>query len=41
MYKVELTEMVEIKIKNLDLAKYKESMQFLIKKDIDCILKNL
>lgn len=41
MYKVELTEMVEIKIKNLDLAKYKESMQFLIKKDIDGILKNL
>lgn len=39
MYKIELTEVVEIKIKNLDLSKYKESMQSLIKQDIDCILK--
>lgn len=41
MYKIELTEVVEIKIKNLDLSKYKESMQSLIKQDIDCILKHL
>ena len=39
MYKIELTEVVEIKIKNLDLSKYKGSMQSLIKQDIDCILK--
>ena len=41
MYKIELTEIIEKKIKNLDLSKYKESMQSLIKKDIDYILEHL
>lgn len=41
MYKIELTEVIENKIKNLDLSKYKESMQSLIKKDINCILEHL
>ncbi len=41
MYKFELTEIIEFKINNLDLTKYKESMQSLIKKDIDYILEHL
>lgn len=39
LYKVELREIIENKIKNLDLSKYKDSMRSLIKKDIDYILK--
>lgn len=41
MSKIELTDIVENKLKNLDLSKYKKSMQSLIKKDIDCILGQL
>lgn len=41
MYKTELTDIIENKLRNLDLSKYKESMQSLIKKDIDYILKHL
>lgn len=41
MYKIELTDIIENKIRNLDLSKYKESMQSLIKKDIDYILEHL
>lgn len=41
MYKIDLTEVIEDKIKNLDITKYKESMQTLIKKDIDYILEHL
>ena len=41
MHKIELTDIIENKVKNLELSKYKESMQFLIKKDIDYILKHL
>jgi len=41
MYKVELTEVIEDKIRNLDITKYKESMRVLIKKDIDYILEHL
>ncbi|MBQ3298392.1 MAG: SufBD protein [Bacilli bacterium] len=41
MYKVELTEVIEDKIRNLDVTKYKESMRGLIKKDIDYILEHL
>lgn len=41
MYKIELTNIIENKIRNLDLSKYKESMQTLIKKDIDYILEHL
>lgn len=41
MYKIELTDIIENKIRNLDLSKYKESMQTLIKKDIDYILEHL
>ena len=41
MYKVDLTDIIENKVRNLDLSKYKESMQSLIKKDIDYILEHL
>ena len=41
MYKPELSNIIENKLKKLDLKKYKESMQSLIKKDIDSILKNI
>lgn len=41
MYKVEPTDVIENKVRNLDLSKYKESMQSLIKKDIDYILEHL
>lgn len=40
MYKIELTDIIENKIKNLNLSKYKESMQSLIKKDIESILEH-
>jgi len=33
MYKVEHTDIIENKVRNLDLSKYEESMQFLTKKD--------
>lgn len=38
MYKIELSEVIEDKIKSLDITKYKESMRKLIKKDSDSIL---
>lgn len=41
VHKIELTDIIENKVRNLELSKYKESMQFLIKKDIDYILKHL
>lgn len=41
MHKIELTDIIENKVRNLEQSKYKESMQFLIKKDIDYILKHL
>ena len=41
MYKPELTEVIEDKIKHLDITQYKESMQSLIKKDIDVILRQI
>lgn len=41
MYKIEITYIVKTKLKNLDLSKYKKSMQSLIKRDIDCILEQL
>ena len=41
IYKPNLSGKVENKLKQLDLTKYKESMQSLIKKDIDSILKNI
>lgn len=41
MHKIELTDIIENKVRKLELSKYKESMQFLIKKDIDYILKHL
>lgn len=40
-YKRELSEKIKQKLKQLDLSKYKESMQALIKRDIDSILKNI
>ena len=41
LYKTELSNKVEIKLKNMDLSKYKKSMSLLIKKDIDYILEHL
>lgn len=41
IYKPELSEVVEKKIRSLDLSKYRESMRDLIKKDIDYLLNNL
>lgn len=41
MYKIELTDVIDNKVRNLDLSNYKESMQSLIKKDIDYILEHL
>lgn len=41
MFKIELTDIIENKLRNLNLTKYKESMQSLIKRDIDNILKNM
>ena len=41
IYKPELSEKVETKLKQLNLNKYKESMQSLIKRDIESILKNI
>ena len=41
LYKTKLTEIIEKKLRQMDLSKYKESMQELIKKDIEAILKNI
>ena len=41
MYKIELTDVIENKVRNLELTKYKDSMRSLIKKDIDYILEHL
>lgn len=41
MYKIELTNVIENKVRNLDLSKYKESMRSLIKRDIKYILEHL
>lgn len=39
MYKIELADIIGDKVRNLDLSKYRESIQSLIKKDIDYILE--
>lgn len=39
IYKPELSNQVEKKLKQLNICKYKESMQSLIKRDIESILK--
>lgn len=41
LYKIDLVEKVENKLKNMDLSKYKDSMKPLIQKDIDSILNQL
>ena len=41
LYKPDLSNKIESKLKNMDLAKYKDSMKPLIQKDIDCILNQL
>lgn len=41
IYKPELSYIVEKKLKNLELSKYNESMQSLIKRDIASILENI
>lgn len=40
-YKPELSETIKIKLNKLDLSNYKDSMQFLIRKDIDSILRSI
>jgi len=41
IYKNELTNIIASKLRNLELSKYKESMQSLIKKDLEHILEYL
>lgn len=41
IYKPELSEIIENKLKLIDISRYKESMQSLIKKDIDYIIEHL
>ncbi len=41
LYKTELNEQIKDKLLTIDVMKYKETMQGLIKKDIDEILDNL
>lgn len=41
MYKLELAPIIEAKLLNIDISKYKESMQKLIKNDIQIVLQNL
>lgn len=41
IYKPQLSYKVENKLTKLELSKYKESMQPLIKKDIDLLLENI
>lgn len=41
MYKPETSEIIENKLKNIDVSKHKENMQPLIKKDINYILENI
>ncbi len=41
LYKVELNDVIDNKLKNIEVTKYKESMQSLIRKDIDNIVSNM
>ena len=41
MYKPELEKKIENKIRTIDLSKYKDNLQLLIKKDIDYIIEHL
>lgn len=41
IYKPELSKKIEIKLKNIDCSKYKETMSPLIEKDINLILKKI
>lgn len=41
LYKIELKDCFEFKLRNMYILKYKSSMQSLIKKDIDDILSNM
>ncbi|NLZ24782.1 SufBD protein [Candidatus Dojkabacteria bacterium] len=41
MYKIELNDKIEVKLKNLDLSKYKDTLKPLAQKDIDEILEYL
>lgn len=41
LYKPDLSNKIESKLKNMNLSKYKDSMKPLIQKDIDCILNQL
>lgn len=41
LYKIELSDIVEKKLKSIDCSKYKDSMSPLIQKDIQYILEHL
>lgn len=41
LYKIDLSDKVENKLRSIDLSKYKDSMKPLIKKDIDYILEHI
>lgn len=41
IYKIELTDIIASKLRSLELSKYKESMQSLIKNDLEHILEYL
>lgn len=41
LYKIDLSDKVENKLRNIDLSKYKDSMSPLIKKDINYILEHI
>lgn len=41
LYKTDLKEKVENKLRNMDLSKYKDSMKPLIQKDIDYIIEHI
>lgn len=41
LHKIDLSNKIENKLKNIDLSKYKDSMRPLIKKDIDYLLERI
>lgn len=41
LYKIELNDVIEKKLRSIDISKYKDSMQSLIEKDINNILSNM
>lgn len=41
LYKIELNGVIENKLRSIDISKYNDSLQSLIKKDIDYIISNM